>query len=196
MTLDSHSALVVIDAQEGIKNEIHWGGHRNNHSAERNIQVLLKLWRARKMPVVIIQHCSSSPHSPFHPGQKGTALMDFIQVLPEEKLVQKSTANAFIRTGLLEFLEDKNIRTIIITGFVTNNSVEATARYAGDYGFQTIVIADAIACFDKIVVNGKKYSADLVHQLSLANLKDEYASIMTTTDVVKISANIVYNTKS
>src|SRR5688572_9191784 len=140
MKLDAHSALVVIDVQEGIKDEVHWGGNRNNRDAEKNIESLLNLWRKCNLPVVIVQHCSTSQQSPFRTGQAGNDLMDFVRTVPEEKLIQKSAANAFIRTGLLEFLEHKNITTVVITGFVTNNAVEATARYAGDYGLQTIVI--------------------------------------------------------
>ena len=185
MKLNGHSALIVVDAQQGIQDEIHWGGNRNNRCAEKNIEMLLGFWRKRSWPVVIVQHCSNLPHSPFSPGKAGNALMDFIKTRPEEKLIQKSTANAFIRTDLQTFLEHNDIRTLVVTGFVTNNSVEATARYAGDYGFKTVVIADATACFDKIALDGKKYPADLVHQLSLANLKDEYASITKTADIVE-----------
>jgi nicotinamidase-related amidase len=78
---------------------------------------------------------------------------------------------------------------LIITGFVTNNSIEATARNAGDLGIDTTVVSDATACFDKIAVNGVKYSSDVVHQLSLANLKDEYADIKTTQEVL-LSLNL------
>jgi hypothetical protein len=55
---------------------------------------------------------------------------------------------------------------------------------AGDLAFTTIVVADATACFDKVAMNGIKYTSDVVHQLSLANLKDEYASIKTTNEIL------------
>jgi nicotinamidase-related amidase len=184
MILSNNPALVVIDVQDGIKEETHWGGNRNNPEAENNIVKLLTHWRRLSLPVVIVQHCSVSPQSPFRPGAPGHKLMDFITVNPHERLIKKSTTNAFIKTGLSEYLEDKKIKSLVVTGFVTNNSVEATARYAGDIGFNTTVVSDATACFDKITINGTKYPSDVVHQLSLANLNDEYATIRTTEEII------------
>lgn len=173
--------LLIIDAQEGIKDEAHWGGNRNNPAAENNIETLLNHWRTLALPVVVVQHGSVSETSPFRPGAPGNKLMPFVA---GEMVIQKSTANAFVNTNLSEYLKGNKISSLVIAGFVTNNSVEATARYAGDVGFNTVVVADATACFDKIGLDGKKYSSDVVHQLSLANLKDEYATIMSTQELL------------
>jgi nicotinamidase-related amidase len=184
MTASEKTALIVIDVQYGIDEAAHWGGNRNNPAAEDNIVRLLKHCRALHMPIVIVQHDSVDPSSPFRPGQKGNQLKDFVTVLPGEKSIHKSTANAFIRTDLENFLKAHDISKVIITGFVTNNSVEATARMAGELGFRTTVVSDATASFDKIGVDGTTYSSALIHQVSLSNLKDEYASIATTTEVI------------
>lgn len=184
MTLSEKPALIIIDAQRGIKEEAHWGGNRNNPEAENNIALLLRHWRKSKLPVIVVQHCSISNISPFRPDHEGNKLMDFLQVNPAEKIIQKSTASAFIKTDLQQYIEREQISTLIITGFVTNNSVEATARNSGDLGIDTVVVSDATACFDKMTINGTKYESDVVHQLSLANLKDEYASIRTTEKII------------
>jgi nicotinamidase-related amidase len=184
MMLSNNPALVVIDAQEGIKDGAHWGGNRNNLDAEKNIDTLLRHWRKLSLPVIVVQHCSVSKASPFRPEHPGNKLMDFVTLGPGERLIQKSVANAFVNTDLLQYLNDQDISSLVITGFVTNNSVEATARYAGDVGFKTIVIADATACFDKVGLDGKRYSSSVVHQLSLANLKGEYAAIMHTKEML------------
>jgi nicotinamidase-related amidase len=155
MTATGKTALIVIDVQHGIDEAAHWGGNRNNPSAEENIARLLKHCRALNLPVVIVQHDSVSPLSPFRPGQKGNQLKDFVTVMPGEKSIHKSTANAFLKTDL-----------------------------AGELGFDTTVVSDATASFDKIGVDGTKYSATLIHQVSLSNLKDEYASIATTAEVI------------
>jgi nicotinamidase-related amidase len=185
MKPDPNTALIVIDAQEGIKEELHWGGNRNNPNAEQNIAGLLQQWRQFKWPVVIVQHCSISATSPLRSSHPGNQLMGFVNLQPHEKLIRKSTANAFINTDLEQYIKQEKISSLIITGFVTNNSVEATARMAGDLGFETIVVADATACFDKLAMDGIKYTSDVVHQLSLANLKDEYASIKTTEEILR-----------
>ena len=179
-----NSCLLIIDAQDGIKDEAYWGGNRNNREAENNIETLLRHWRSLTLPVIVVQHCSVSKTSPLRPEDPGNKLMSFIKIAPGEKLIQKSAANAFVNTGLLEYLKGNSISSLVVVGFVTNNSVEATARYAGDVGFKTIVVADATACFDKTGLDGKKYSSDVVHQLSLANLQDEYATIMSTKEIL------------
>lgn len=185
MAKSSNPALVVIDAQVGIKEEAHWGGNRNNPDAEKNIALLLKHWREQNLSVIIVQHNSVSPLSPFRPYHSGNRLMDFVKRQENEKLIQKSTASAFIGTDLQHFIEQKGITKLFITGFVTNNAVEATARQAGDLGIKTVVVSDATACFDKLAMNGTKYTSDVVHALSLANLKDEYATICTTEEVLR-----------
>jgi nicotinamidase-related amidase len=181
-----NSALVLIDVQKGIDEADHWGGNRNNPGAEDNIKRLLTHWRGRKFPVLIIKHCSVDKHSPFFPGKEGNDLKDFLVPENGEHVFEKSTANAFIGTFLHQHLAKEKITELIITGFVTNNSVEATARNAGDFGFKTTVVSDACACFDKEGLDGTKYPASLIQSISLANLKDEYATIRTTADILKV----------
>jgi nicotinamidase-related amidase len=72
---------------------------------------------------------------------------------------------------------------------ITNNSVEATARMAGNLGFTTIVVSDATATFARPDFNGVLRSAEEVHAMSLANLQDEYAAIMTTAEVLAALAD-------
>jgi nicotinamidase-related amidase len=178
------TALIVIDVQNGIDEAAHWGGNRNNPNAEENIVLLLRAWQEKALPIVIVQHCSVSPTSPFRPGYTGNDLKDMIKPFASENIYRKSTANAFIGTGLQQTLEAQGIKELVITGFVTNNSVEATARMAGDLGFKTTVVSDATAAFDKMAIGGTKYTSHQVHTLSLSNLQGEYASIRTTADVL------------
>lgn len=183
-------ALIVIDVQNGIDEADHWGGNRNNPQAEENIVHLLKAWHHGNLPVMFVQHCSVSGESPFRPGYIGNEFKDIVKPFVKEKVFRKSVTNAFIGTDLQQVLTSFNISEVVITGFVTNNSVEATARMAGDLGFKTTVVSDATAAFDKQGMDGTIYPAHLVHALSLAHLKDEYASVATTAEVLQyISAN-------
>jgi nicotinamidase-related amidase len=185
MNTFSAPALILIDVQYGIDDADHWGGNRNNPNAEENIKRLLSRWRRQMFPVVIVQHNSNSPNSPFRAGQRGNELKDFVQLKPGDRYIIKSTTSAFVDTGLEEQLLNAQIRKLMICGFVTNNSVEATTRHAGDLGFEVTVVSDAVACFDKIGLDGTKYDSGLVHQISLSNLAGEYASIKTTNEVIR-----------
>ena len=196
MNMDSNLALVLIDVQRGIDEADHWGGNRNNPEAESNIAVLLSQWRKNKLPVVIVQHNSTSGVSPFRTGQKGNELKDFVEIKPGDKHIFKSTTSAFIGTDLERYLIDHGIKALVICGFVTNNSVEATVRHAGDLGFDTIVVSDAVACFNKRGLDGSIYDSALVHQISLSNLAGEYASIKATEEIIRELANKQINAAS
>jgi nicotinamidase-related amidase len=178
--ITADTALVLIDVQKGIDDAAYWGGNRNNPEAEKNIERLLTAWRVSKRPVIIVQHDSVEPASPFRPSHYGNQLKDFVRPAIGEKHVKKSTTSAFAGTDLQEYLAVKKIRQLVITGFVTNNSVEATARMAGDLGFRTFVVSDATATFDKQAMDGTKYDSHLIHAISLANLAGEYAVIVNT----------------
>jgi 1-aminocyclopropane-1-carboxylate deaminase/D-cysteine desulfhydrase-like pyridoxal-dependent ACC family enzyme len=79
----------------------------------------------------------------------------------------------------------RNINALIIVGVSTNNSVEATARTAGNLGFQTQVVSDAAFAFDKVDFDGNLRTAAEVHAMSLANLQGEYAQVVCTVEALK-----------
>jgi nicotinamidase-related amidase len=102
-----------------------------------------------------------------------------------EPVLTKQSASAFIGTALEGLLHDNDIEDMVIAGVITNNSVEATARMAGDLGFRTIVVSDATFTFGRNDFQGRFRTADEVHAMSLANLDGEYASILNTEEVLK-----------
>jgi nicotinamidase-related amidase len=178
-------ALLLIDVQKGIDESKHWGGSRNNPEAEGHIQLLLTFWREKRFPVFLIQHCSNELLSPLRAGQSGNDFKDLISPATEDIVIQKTTTSAFIHTRLESELMDRDIDTLYIAGFVTNNSVEATGRMAGELGFKTTIISDATACFNKPGLDGTVFSSELIHQISLANLSGEYARICSTREVME-----------
>ena len=146
---------------------------------------LLELWRQVKWPIVHIQHLSTDPNSTYRPGQAGCEFKKEVQPLASEKIVQKRVNCAFIGTDLETYLRERNYQNLVITGVITNNSVEATARVAGNLGFNTVVVEDATATFDKQDLQGRWHTAERVHALSLANLHGEYAQVLNTEQVLE-----------
>jgi nicotinamidase-related amidase len=170
--------LMVIDMQVGMT----WPkvGVRNNPQAESVIAALLGIWRAKGAPVVHVRHLSRSPESPFWPGQPGVEFQPSLAPLPTEHVVEKNVPDAFVNTGLQHWLLAQAQPSIVIVGVSTNNSVESTARTAGNLGFQTYVVADGTFAFDKPDFRGVHRSADDVHAMSLANLHGEYATVISS----------------
>lgn len=177
-------ALIVIDMQRGMKESA--AGERNNPDAERNIGTLLAAWRRAGWPVVSVRHISRTQGSPFWPGQPGAEFQPELAPLDIEHVVEKSVPDAFIHTGLERWLHVRGIRSVVLVGVTTNNSIESTARTAGNLGFRTVVISDATFTFTREDYAGVLRPADEVHAMSLANLDGEYASIMSTADAINL----------
>ncbi len=171
-------ALILIDMQRGIADPAL--GRRNNPAAEDNIAQLLYAWRDMHQPIVHVRHMSRSPRSVFWPGQEGAEFQDRFQPHAEEHVVEKNVPDAFINTGLERWLRVRSIDEVVIVGVITNNSVEAAARTSGNLGFRTFVVADATYTFDKHDYEGTLHTAEEVHAMSLANLQGEYATVVTT----------------
>ncbi|NQZ30517.1 MAG: cysteine hydrolase [Oceanospirillaceae bacterium] len=169
-------ALLIIDQQQGIDHP-KWGP-RNNPQAGDVILAVLASWRERDWPVFHIVHRSAEPDSVFWPGQAGYELKAAFQALKGEYLIEKSVPCAFVNNSIEQQLNDLNVESIVIVGAATNNSVESTARTAGNLGFKVTILEDACFCFDKADYFGSKRSAREVHAMSLANLHDEYATVM------------------
>lgn len=171
----SGAALMIIDMQEGMAQVPL--SERNNPGAEARIGELLDHWRALGAPVVHVRHLSPTPGSPFWPGQSGVEFQVDFAPREGEYVVEKKVPDAFVNTGLEHCLRQRGVESLVIVGVSTSNSVEATARSAGNLGFRTYVASDATFTFPKRDFNGVLRTADEVHAMSLANLNGEYALI-------------------
>jgi nicotinamidase-related amidase len=176
-------ALLIVDVQKAI-DDPSWGDDRNHPEAEANIATLLRHWRERDWPRFHVRHLSREPNSTYRPNQPGCDFKPEAAPLPGERVIDKSTNSAFIGTTLERELRAAGIERLVIAGVITNNSVEATARMAGNLGFETHVVSDATATFGRPDFDGRWRTADEVHAMSLANLSGEYATILTTEQVV------------
>ncbi len=177
-----NQTLIIIDMQKGMADPA--SGRRNNPHAEERMAALLAAWRGRGWPIVHVRHMSRSPTSVFRPGQVGAEHQARLAPLDHEYLMEKNVPDAFCNTGLERWLHVRGIRDLVIVGVSTNNSVESTARSAGNLGFATCVVADACFAFDGKTIGGALLAAEDVHQMALANLNGEYANIIHTVDLL------------
>ncbi|MFT3850853.1 MAG: cysteine hydrolase family protein [Propionivibrio sp.] len=182
MSADNRPALLVIDMQNCMTPA--WTGPRNNPLAEEHIAALLSAWRDADAPIVHIRHLSRTPGSPFWPGQSGCEFQPRFAPSKGEHVVEKNVPDAFCRSGLEHWLLARDIENLVIVGVSTNNSVEATARAAGNLGFSVRIVSDATFTFDKPDYDGRPRSAGEVHAMSLANLDGEYGEVVKTAEVL------------
>ncbi len=181
LVLPHNSALIIIDVQKGF-DDPKWG-KRNNIRAEINISRLLKAWRQAKRPIFHIKNDSTETSSPLRPNLPGNAIKEIVKPETNEPLIIKTVNSAFIGTDLEKRLRKAGIKEVVIVGLTTDHCVSTTARMAGNLGFNTYVVSDATATFDR-KFQSKLYSAKMMHDLALASLHNEFATIVTTSRLV------------
>ena len=74
-------------------------------------------------------------------------IIDELKPKEHDLVLQKNTSGTFISTRLDSFLKNMGIKTLIVTGVVTNFCVHSTAREASDYGFDVIIVEDCCAAW-------------------------------------------------
>ncbi len=181
-SIPTGAVLLLIDLQQAIDHPS-WG-KRNNPDAESNAARLLALWRENKWPVWHVRHDSTEPSSHYRPGQPGHAFKPETAPLQNEPVIAKRTNSAFIGTDLEAKLRSGGHTALIIAGVITNNSVEATVRMAGNLGFDTYLVSDACFTFGRADLKGHFHSAEDIHDISLANLHGEYCTVTDTLTVL------------
>lgn len=183
---DSHkTALLVIDVQKGFDEMERQGRRRNNPHAIDRIAELLAAFRAAKLPIIHVHHRGTAPDSFFRPDGPGFAVIDRARPLDGETVFVKTVNSAFIGTGLEEHLRSAGLMTLVICGATANYCVETSTRMAGNLGFDAHLVRDAIWAYDNTGVDGELHTADQILAVSLANLNQEFATIVTAAEVVQ-----------
>ena len=166
--LDS-TALILID----IQNFYFPGGAVElvePEKAAKQAKVLLDFFRENKGPIVHIKH-------EFNPGGE---IHDLVKPIESEKVFAKKEVNAFLNTGLNEYLQQNNIKYVTLCGMQTHMCLEAATRAAHDFGYVCTVIEDACATkdlkFGNVTVKSKE-----VHYSTLATLKS-YGKVVNLKD--------------
>ena len=119
-----------------------------------------------------------------HDTNVGNEFKDLVSPIKGEPIIKKNVNSAFIGTDLKEQLDNAKITKLVIVGLTTDHCVSTTTRMAGNLGYETYLVSDATATFNKKGIDGQNYSAELIHDTALASLNQEFATIVTT-DFIK-----------
>jgi nicotinamidase-related amidase len=145
--LDPHTALIVVDLQKGIA-----GRAPPQVFAQvlaRN-QALLAAFRARGLPVVLVNVSDVAPGRTEQPRPSSALPAGWDELLPElgqqasDILVTKRTWGAFVGTGLEQRLQALGVTQVVVTGVATSIGVESTARQAYEAGLNVTLATDAM----------------------------------------------------
>lgn len=109
-----------------------------------NILTAVKYAREEDIPIVLIQH--TSPQKEAKTFRKGTEEWNLHPSIAAQKydyLVEKNLPGSFTGTGLESWLRERDIDTVVITGYMTQMCCDTTARQAFHAGFSVEFLSDA-----------------------------------------------------
>ncbi len=140
-------ALLVIDVQK----EYFDGAFPIRHPAGHLESILEVMDAAQEanIPVVVIRHHQPAPESPvFRKGSDLWQLRPEVESRPRDILIDKQFPGSFTNTSLDEFLKEKGIDTVCITGYMTQMCCDTTARQAFHRGYNVEFLRDATGTLD------------------------------------------------
>ena len=146
-TLDTKTALLVVDLQKGIV------GLPTAHPMDgvvKNAVALTEAFRGRGLPVVLINVDGGPPGRSERSFSLRDLPPDWTDLIPElnqqpgDHLVTKRTRGAFTNTDLEKYLRENGVTQVAIIGVATSAGVESTARHAHELGFNVTLAIDAM----------------------------------------------------
>lgn len=135
-------ALLVIDVQ----NEYFIGKLPVTypHGSFENILKVMDEATKRGIPVIVIQHTAKAANSlTFQRGTHAWELHPEVARLPHDLYIEKHLPGSFTGTNLEPWLRERNIDTLVISGYMTQMCCDTTARQAFHLGFAVEFLSDA-----------------------------------------------------
>jgi nicotinamidase-related amidase len=129
-----HTALVVIDVQNGVVGEAH-----ERAAVVANIGALVEKARDERVRVVWVQH--SSEHL-----EKGSEAWQYVPELAQqesEPVVHKTFGDSFEGTDLEDVLAKAGIGHLVVAGAQTDQCIRNTIHGAFTRGYDVTLVGDA-----------------------------------------------------
>jgi len=178
-------ALIVVDVQESFRRRDYFRPEELP-AFLRNVQSLINRSRARAIPVVQVFHeePGQDPDNPF------TAASGYVRVMPElsieaDVVITKQVHSAmFGRTAdgttLEQWLRQRGIGELLVSGIRTEQCCETTARHASDLGFSVRYVTDATLTFPMRTRFGREVSVAEIQERTEMVLDGRFARVVST----------------
>ncbi|MFG3157660.1 cysteine hydrolase family protein [Streptomyces sp. NPDC048219] len=127
------SALLVIDMQNALMGIAHRAAETVAAIAGLSARA-----RAAGVPVVTVRQGDEE----LVPGTEGWRVVPELAPREGETVVDKTTPDSFLGTGLDGTLKALGVTELIVTGFATEVCVDTTARQALSRGYDLVVVSD------------------------------------------------------
>jgi len=175
------TALLVIDVQESFPHRPYWTTRDVPVYLEKQ-QALIDGCAARGIPVVQIFHVETE--GAFSHASGWVKTLNGISIKPDV-VIEKIVHSAMNGTTLSQWLTQRGIRRLIISGIRTEQCCETTTRQASDSGYSVDYITEATLTFPMTHAgSGVTYSADDIKARTELVLADRFARILTVEQVL------------
>ncbi|MCI6019321.1 MAG: cysteine hydrolase [Clostridiales bacterium] len=173
------TALVIIDAQKCVTKEYFVEGYKamgidveplmpvldqleeNTNAALDNIEKILNKCRQKGIRPIHIHiqsilpdakdtgrlHASAGMYYP--PGGLASEFCDQVKPLDGEIVLSKTCSGICVGTPIDRILRNLHIKSVIVTGFYTDQCVSTSIRDLSDLGYEVDMIEDAMAAMSK-----------------------------------------------
>lgn len=135
--------LLVIDTQKLITNSDLY----NFNIFVSNVKKLIKAARGNNIEIIYVRHDDGIGHE-LTRGTDEFEIYNEFKPYNDERIFDKTVNSPFKDTGLLEYLIEKQIKTIIVVGLQTDYCIDATVKCGFEHGFKIIVPEGANSTFD------------------------------------------------
>ena len=176
--------LIVLDVQDAIDQPV-WDG-KSNPDYISVIERLLKHWRENEWPVLHVKHDEPTPTSTYHTHGPWNEIKKEVAPIPGEPVIIKEQNCAFINTDLDDYLKRLGVTHFALAGVVIHNSMDATIRAGKALGYTIILPSDATTAVPVTGSDGRVWSAQTVNDLTLAILDNEYADVVTSSELISL----------
>ena len=136
--------LLVIDMQVGLFAE---GNKFDAEGLVARINGLSRKTRETGGRVIFVRH--TQENGPFEAGSPSWQVLPELDVDPLDRLIAKSTCDAFAGTGLATLIPPESKGRLIITGCATDFCVDSTVRSAAVRGYDVWAPEDGHTTSDR-----------------------------------------------
>lgn len=152
--------LLVIDTQKLITNTDLY--HYDIFVS--NVKKLIKTARETHTEIIYVRHDDGAGRA-LTRGTEGFEIYEEFKPYKNEKIFDKTVNSPFKETGLLKYLNEKQVGQMIVVGLQTEYCIDAAVKCGFEHGFEIIVPKESNSTFDNAYMSAEetyKYYNDFI----------------------------------
>jgi len=190
--MSANRILLVIDCQKIYSLDESETKVEGVEKSLANINEIIKSFNEKGLPIVYVRHIHKADGSDagkmfsftgteeevgFVENTEEVEYMDNLLIVDNPTEIIKQRYSAFVGTSLSSIIQEKNIDTVVIVGYMTNFCCESTARDAHDRDLYVDFILDATGTPDL-----ENLTQEEIKNATAETLASGYANIYQTNE--------------